>query len=193
VQQKWREFHIITKPFGIKVFKPVYTRLWVTFSRGYLNSELNCTTVNSNSYCSVNNHSLLTRLVFLNMQYHLTLETKVGVKYLETVLNTKSNLTDRVRKQSPSFCCVCNSLHIFLLAWPFPVSAVLSGKCLSRSHETFLSMEWQPCTFRSPPLLRSVSTASIRSTLNLKWYILGWPQFALHITTQFRRVSVVIS
>jgi hypothetical protein len=130
------------------------------------------------------------RLVFLNMQYHLTLKTKVDVKYLETVLNTKSNLADRAPKQCPSFCCICNSLHIFFWAWPFPVSAVLSGKCLSRSHETFLSMEREPCTFLSPSLLRSISTASIRSTLNLKWYILGWPQFESYLTTQFKRVPV---
>jgi hypothetical protein len=75
------------------------------------------------------------------MQYDLTLKTKVGVKYIETVLNTKYNLTDRAPKQSPSFCCVCNSVRTFLLAWPFPVLAVFLGKCLSISHETFLSME----------------------------------------------------
>lgn len=63
------------------------------------------------------------------MQYDLTLKTKVHVKYIETVLNTKSNLTDRAPKQSPSFCCVCNTLRTLLLAWSFPVLAVLLGKC----------------------------------------------------------------
>lgn len=33
----------------------------------------------------------------------------------------KSNLIIRAQKDSPSFCCVCNTLHTTLLAWPFPL------------------------------------------------------------------------
>jgi len=43
---------------------------------------------------------------------------------------------------SPSFYCFYNTLHTSLLACAFfSVGGILSGKCLSSSHSTFLSVE----------------------------------------------------
>jgi len=87
---------------------------------------------------------------------------------------------------SPSFYCFCNTLNTSLLAWPFSVGGILSGKCLSTSRGTFLSVEWWPWNFLTLPLACSISSAYTSSTLNLKWSILVCPEFARHITVQFR-------
>ena len=95
---------------------------------------------------------------------------------------------------SPPFYCFYNTLHTSLLAWPFfLVSVILSGKCLSTRRGTFLSVEWWPWNFLPLPLWCSISSACSSSTLNLKWSILVCPEFAQHITIQFRTEYWVIS
>ena len=90
---------------------------------------------------------------------------------------------------SPSFYCFCNTLHTSLLAWPFfSVGGILSGKCLSRSHGTFLSVEWWQWNFLTLPLPCSVSSACTSSTLNLKLSVLVCPEFARYNTIEFRTV-----
>ena len=88
---------------------------------------------------------------------------------------------------SHSFYCFCNTLHTSSLAWLFfSVGGILSGKCLLTSCGTFLSVEWWPWNFLTLPLACSISSAYTSSTLNLKWSILVCPEFARHITVQFR-------
>ena len=78
--------------------------------------------------------------------------------------------------------------HYTPLCWPglFSVGGILSGKCLSRSRGTFLSVEWWPWNFLTLSLPCSICSACTSSTLNLKWSILVCPEFARHITIQFR-------
>jgi len=90
---------------------------------------------------------------------------------------------------SPSFYCFYNTLHTSLLACPFfSVGGILSRKCLSSSPGTFLSVEWWSWNFLTLSLWCWVSTVCTSSTLNLKWSILACPEFARHITIQFRIV-----
>jgi len=78
---------------------------------------------------------------------------------------------------SPFFYCFYNILHTSLMAWTFFVGGILSGKCLSRSRGTFLSVEWWPWIFLTLSLPCSISSASTSSTLNLKCSILVCPEF----------------
>ena len=72
---------------------------------------------------------------------------------------------------SPSIHCFCNTMHISLLAWPFFYGGIFLGKSLSRSHGTFLSMEWWPYTFFSISLPCSVSRICTRCTLSTFHYL----------------------
>jgi len=89
---------------------------------------------------------------------------------------------------SPFFCCFYKTP----LWWHglFSVGGILSGKCLSRSRGTYLSVEWWPWNFLTLSLPCSISSACTSSTLNLKWSIFVCPEFARHITIQFRTVAL---
>jgi len=102
------------------------------------------------------------------------------------ILQHKGQLHIRGTKTlSPSFYCFYNTLHTSLL---FFSVGILSGKCLSSSRGTFLSVEWWPWNFLTLSLWCSISSACTSSTLNLKWSILACPEFAWHITIKFRIV-----
>jgi len=64
-----------------------------------------------------------------------------------------------------------HTTHLFVGLAFFSVSGILYGKCLSRSHGTFLSVEWWPWNFLTLSLPCSMSSACTSSTLNLKWSI----------------------
>ena len=77
--------------------------------------------------------------------------------------------------------CLQHTTHTFVGLAFFCVGGILAEERLSSSRGTFLSVQWRPCTVLSVSLPRSISTACIRCTLNLKWSIVLWPEFAHHI------------
>ena len=62
-----------------------------------------------------------------------------------------------------------HTTHLLVGMAFFSVGGILSGKCLSTSRDTFLSVEWWPWNFLTLSLWCSISRACTSSTLNLKW------------------------
>ena len=89
---------------------------------------------------------------------------------------------------SPYFYCFYNTLHTSLMAWPSFFRWYSFGKMsFSKSRHIFvcgmMALKF-PNTFTS----MFYNSACTSSTLNFKWSIFVCPEFARHITIQFRIV-----
>lgn len=86
--------------------------------------------------------------------------------------------SQEIKTLSPSIHWFYNTMHISLLAWPFLYGGIFGGtECLSRSHGTFLSMEWWPCTFLSVSLPCSVreSVSDILCSCFVSFFLVSSP------------------
>ena len=85
---------------------------------------------------------------------------------------------------SPSFCCFYNTLHTSLLTCPFFLSVVFFQE------NVFHQVVTHFCLWNDGLEISWHSLWCTSSTLNLKWSILVCPEFARHITIQFRTVTL---
>ena len=79
---------------------------------------------------------------------------------------------------SPFFYCFYNTLHTSLMAWPFFCRWCSFWKKSFKNSRHIFVCEMMVLKF----------PACTSSTLNLKWSILVLPEYAWHITIQFRNV-----
>ena len=90
---------------------------------------------------------------------------------------------------SPSFCCFCSTIHTSLLAWPFFFCRWYSfWKMSFKKSQHIFVCGMMALKFPDTSASMFSECACTSSTLNFKWSILVCPEFARHITIQFRTV-----